>query len=463
MKDIILIRHITKICLRDIISNQSSFLIYAKLANHFAYAYLVLRESFLVQNINDLCYTIMYVNGKDSVDMSIQLVSISHKTASLDIRALFAFDQPEQLRLMNKLKSYPEIDEVVMIATCNRTEIYTYSEHAHGHRDIFDIIQNALLAQVCSHKMDDISRVFRFYSDEKAIAHLFEVACGLDSMVIGEDQILGQVKTAHQQAMDAHMCGTYLNSLFRYAVTAAKKVKTDTMLSKTPVSTATICIKAARDYMEGLTGKNIMIIGASGKIGNIVLKNLLTEKGVRLFVTTRGCAGVREMYMEKTQMAYVQIPYEERYKYLKEMDVVISATASPHYTLTYERVAMHIEKGKKMAFMDLAVPVDIERKVGQLENIVCLNIDDFSRAAGENNHKKEEAAMEAMDILSHYEGEFLKWMLFQQSLGVIETIKGEMLRDYENKGIEYAVDKFFYRMRDCADANTLKNLFNCFK
>ena len=191
--------------------------------------------------------------------MSIQLVSISHKTAPLHIRALFAFDAQTQTALMEKIRSLPLIEECVVIATCNRTEIYTYSSVKDSEREIFEWIRKMLARTVGT--AHDISGVLRFYYGPGAEHHLFEVACGLDSMVIGEDQILGQVKNAHQQAMAQHMCGTYLNAFFRYAVTAAKKVKTDTRLSKTPVSTASVCIKAAQDYVGRLEHKKVLLIG----------------------------------------------------------------------------------------------------------------------------------------------------------------------------------------------------------
>lgn len=395
--------------------------------------------------------------------MCIQLISISHKTASLDIRALFAFNSVQQTQIMAELKAVPAIEEVVMIATCNRTEIYTYSPDKYSDREIFGIVQAVLMKHISQKSDADISHVLRFYSGQKAVSHLFEVACGLDSMVMGEDQILGQVKEAHQQAMDAHMSGTYLNTLFRYAITAAKKAKTDTVLSKTSVSTASLCIKAAHDYMNGLNGKNVLLIGASGKIGGIVARNLLSEFDVHLFVTVRSCIWPQEIVTEEKYHTYTMIPYEQRYTYLKDMDVVISATASPHYTLTYENVMKNISPGRKMAFMDLAVPMDIDSRIGNIDRVLCLNIDDFSKEASENNHKKMEAAIHAMDILNAYIMDFSKWMVFQQSLGIIDKVKSEIIEDCAHKGIERAIDKLFYKMRDGMDAETLRKVLESLK
>lgn len=391
--------------------------------------------------------------------MSIQLVSISHKTAPLKIRALFAFDTKQQLDLMAALKENQDISECVVIATCNRTEIYTYSQADGREREIFEWVQCCLTK--AADTSEDISGVLRFYCGVKAEHHLFLVASGLDSMVIGEDQILGQVKNAHKQAMENHMCGTYLNAFFRYAVTAAKKVKTDTELSKTPVSTASVCIKAAKQYVGGLQGKRVMVIGVTGKIGGIVAKNLMADYKPELFVTMRNIKEEKTVTDGHYHCNYTEIPYEERYRYLKHMDVVISATSSPHYTLTYDKVKTAVTPGKKMAFMDLAVPLDIESRIGTLENVGCFNIDDFSKTARENNDKKLKEAGQAENILEQYETDFKKWMLFQQSLSDIRRVKEETIEDYKDKGIDRAINKLFFKIRESADVETLEGFLKC--
>ena len=391
--------------------------------------------------------------------MSIQLVSISHKTAPLHIRALFAFDAQTQTALMEKIRSLPLIEECVVIATCNRTEIYTYSSVKDSEREIFEWIRKMLARTVGT--AHDISGVLRFYYGPGAEHHLFEVACGLDSMVIGEDQILGQVKNAHQQAMAQHMSGTYLNAFFRYAVTAAKKEKTDTRLSKTPVSTASVCIKAAQDYVGRLEHKKVPLIGATGKIGGIVAKNLMSDYKPQLYVTARGAGKVRQIREDHRGYTYTEIPYERRYDFIGEMDVVISATASPHYTLTREKVSKCITPGKRMAFMDLAVPPDIESSIGELPGVGCFNIDDFAKTARENNEKKLREAGAAKTILETYETEFKKWMLFQQALPDIRRVKESVASDCETKGIDRAVSRLFFKIRENADVDTLERFLKC--
>lgn len=391
--------------------------------------------------------------------MSIQLVSISHKTAPMHIRALVAFDEAQRLCLMEDIKSHASVAECVVIATCNRTEIYTYSEKADSEREIFEWVQDCLVRAASAGT--DISQVLRFYRGERAEHHLFEVACGLDSMVIGEDQILGQVKEAHRQAMENNMCGTYLNAFFRYAVTAAKRVKTDTKLSKTPVSTASVCIKAARDYVGGLCGKKVMVIGASGKIGGIVVKNLLSDYKPELYVTMRDVKETKTVTDSHSGSSYTHLPYDERYSYIDQMDVIISATSSPHYTLTYEKVRQAVSDDKRRAFMDLAVPPDIESRIGTLPGAGCFNIDDFSKTAKENNDKKLREAAEAEEILEKYETDFKKWMLFQQSFSDIQRVKEETIEDYKTKGIDRAINKLFFKIREHADAKTLESFLDC--
>ena len=289
---------------------------------------------------------------------------------------------------------------------------------------------------------------------------------------MGEDQILGQVKDAHDMALRLKVCHTYLNTFFRYAVTAAKRVKTDTKLSKTPVSTAVICIRAAQDYLGTLAHKNILIIGASGKIGSVVLKNLLSEHKANIYVTTRDAVPKNVSFQSaahcgRPMAAYRQIPYEQRYDYLAMMDVVISATSSPHYTLTYDSVEKYLvfgkdgESVKPRAFMDLAVPLDIESRIGTLPGVMCSNIDDFGRTARDNNAKKQKEAQAAKTILEEYKTDFEKWLIFQNALADMDKEKARIAEDAKKKDLGRALDRFFYRIRENATPEQLEVFMEC--
>ena len=164
--------------------------------------------------------------------MGIQIISISHKIAPLHVREMFAFTEEQQKHMMQKITEHLEVSECIVLSTCNRTEMYVYSD-SESKGCVFNLMEDTLLEEAGAQEEEDIGNYLLFYHGEKAIHHLFQVTAGLDSMVIGEDQILGQVKTAHKQAREAGTTGVYLNTFFRMAVTGAKKVKTETELSKT--------------------------------------------------------------------------------------------------------------------------------------------------------------------------------------------------------------------------------------
>ena len=411
--------------------------------------------------------------------MSIQLLSVSHKAAPLQIRELFAFSKEQQLAIMEQLRMDGVIQEAVVLSTCNRTEVYVYSEEE-NERIVYDRMLTVVSNMAKENQKENESKeedsfggYYRLYHGEKAIHHLFSVTAGLDSLVIGEDQILGQVKRAHAFAREHKQCGVYLNTFFRYAVTGTKKVKTQTDLSKTSVSTATLAVKVLQEEYQSLVGKKIMVIGATGKIGSIVLKNLQSINGIKLYVTMRGISAVKKVDDSYTNRkngccygdrctGYEIIPYEERYHYIEEMDGIISATASPHYTIT----ASHLKrywKGKKMVFVDLAVPMDIEHEVGQLAGISCYHMDDLSRSARENNERKKEEAIHAKRILRDYEVQFKKWFLFQQSYGMIDEVTNYLEKMIEKKGTKKVLNQFFYQMREANEPEMFANFLQAVK
>lgn len=386
--------------------------------------------------------------------MEISLISVSHRNAPLSIRELFAFSESVQAELMKQVIARGIASECVIISTCNRTEVYTYSEKPNSN---FTEMQTLLLEFAEASDVENIGDYIRFYSGTRAIHHLFQVTAGLDSMVMGEDQILGQVKRAHEQAREAGSSGVYLNTLFRFAVTAAKKVKTETDLSRTTVSTATMAIKAAEQTFGSLHGRKVMLIGASGKIGSIVLKNLQCIEGTQVYITSRNMNQAHEDRHHK--ITYQVMEYENRYDLVDEMDVIISATSSPHYTLTYEKMAKKLMTSKPRVLVDLAVPIDIEAKTEWLPGVKRYDIDDFKELAKANNEKKQHEVLAADQILEESRLDFERWMVFQQALPEIEKLKSWMLEEAEKKGFEKAIDKMFYRLRDHSNPEDLRAFF----
>lgn len=394
---------------------------------------------------------------RKTIKMSIQLLSISHKTARASLRGRFVFDS-EQTKDILKQLTEPDgqqenagIEEAVLISTCNRTELYCSGTPENQN---FIRMQHVLLAAAGIEKNSETHMAaldaFRRFSDKNAIHHLFCVAAGLDSAVLGEDQILGQVRNAYFLAMESGYTKTTFHCLFQSAITAAKRMKTDTILSKSSISTAGLALKTAMDCQQDLPVKNVMIIGASGKIGSIVLKDALDFQGLNIFITAR-----HELPhpLHGQDMRYTVIPYEKRYEYMPDMDIVISATASPHYTVMKEHFLAQNPPVKKRVFFDLAVPADIEPEMSQVPETVCYSMEDMQELARQNNAAKLEALPKAKAILSKYEEQFVKNMAFGEALPAIVALSERAQETLGQESAYSLVHKFVCQAKKNCDAD----------
>ena len=389
--------------------------------------------------------------------MSIQLLIISHKTVRASLRGRFVFDS-EQTKDILKQLTEPDgqqentgIEEAVLISTCNRTELYCSGTPENQN---FIRMQHVLLAAAGIEKNSETHMAaldaFRRFSDKNAIHHLFCVVAGLDSAVLGEDQILGQVRNAYFLAMESGYTKTTFHCLFQSAITAAKRMKTDTILSKSSVSTAGLALKTAMECQQDLPVKNVMIIGASGKIGSIVLKDALDFQGLNIFITAR-----HELPhpLHGQDMRYMVIPYEKRYEYMPDMDIVISATASPHYTVMKEHFLAQNPPVKKRVFFDLAVPADIEPEMSQVPETVCYSMEDMQELARQNNAAKLEALPKAKAILSKYEEQFVKNMAFGEALPAIAALSERAQETLGQESAYSLVHKFVCQAKKNCDAD----------
>ena len=386
----------------------------------------------------------------------ILLLSLSFRNTPQKIREHFAFDNEDKKRLLKSLCSEELIDEAVVLITCNRTEIYVSSGNDKSTSGIINIILEKC-EDIIGINIDNIRDYLLFYTGKSAVSHLYKVSAGLDSMLVGEDQILGQVKDAIEFARECDTAHLYLNTLFRDAVTEAKKIKTETMISKSGVSTATLALRAAKDVLNSFSGKNILIIGASGKIGDIVLKNALSYDFEQIYVTRRR----HNIDMSPNAMDRVSIiEYNDRYDYIRNADVIVSATSGPHFTLTKEHIQENIVLGSKKVFIDLAVPCDIDERVSNLDNIYYYNMDDMKKFADENNEKKKISIEKANAMTDEGVEKFLKWALFQENLKVFsdatENLEKEMARIGEKKTLEH----LFYKIRDNGSLEALQSIID---
>lgn len=366
------------------------------------------------------------------------VLSISHRQAPVEIRKQFSFDREQTRRFLSRMKEEPGVWGSVLVSTCNRTEVY-FS----GERKAVDAVQELLAGE----KAADIRllrRFFRIYQGQKAAEHLFRVTGGLDSMVLGEDEILGQIRTAYNTAREEQSADYYINALFQRALKSAKRIKTETCLSKSSVSIATLSAAQAVQFREG--EKKVLLLGATGQMGSLIAKNLSGRKDIRLFAAVRRrCPAV---LMENA----AQIAYGERYSYIDQADIVISATASPHYTITYEACRAAVKTQKHRLFLDIAVPNDIDPDIALLEGAQLRNIDYFQEIANEHMNQKEEGLLQAERLIEKEREEAEKELIFHDFLPSLPGLM-ECLGDKNAR-------QLFYLLKDYAGARELSVLLS---
>lgn len=313
-------------------------------------------------------------------------ISASYKKTPLEARQGFAFSREEQYIFISKLIQNNIIKGGVILSTCNRSEVYFTGSS----RSVEEVAKKLALYKNISDS--NIKKYCLFYGGSRAASHLFNVACGLDSMVLGEDEILRQVKEAYIAALSVHHTDSELNIIFQDALNCAKSGKSETRLSTTPVSIGTITANTIERYIEEninnvkFPGKKVMVIGITGKTGGIVARDLVAKK-IPVIGTTRKRGSGAGTWWQGSRLAEVT-SFEERYKYINQVCAVVSATTSPHYTLTYSEYLKYVNDNQEMLLIDLAVPYDIDRMLAGLNNIKLLDIDYFNTLSKENTNIK---------------------------------------------------------------------------
>lgn len=362
-------------------------------------------------------------------------ISLGYKTSPVELREKIAFDDNVIYLLFEMFKKL-DITEAVYLSTCNRCEVYV-SSNVYAALEVLSELSKIPLCVLKNHVL--------IFEGKSAIQHLFKVTCGFDSMVMGEDEILGQVKRAYLLSKQAGFTDYEFNTVFKSAVTCAKKIKTETMISKSSVSIATLA--GAKCHKFALGKKTALIIGASGETGGKLCKNLISYGDFEVFATAR------ETHISQKDVNI--IPYSERYLYMDIADVIVSATKSPHFTVTYDKLAAVIKTKKPRLFIDLAVPRDIDKTVCELDGAQLITIDEFERLAQHNNEVKQREFASANEIAEHELDLLFKELLFHQSLG--------FLNDFAASNQYDDFMHFVYKLRDVSDAAAFESFIETLK
>ena len=367
-----------------------------------------------------------------------ECISISHKTAASGERQKFYIPGETAGDFLKKVRAAAGVEQCVLLSTCNRTEIYVQ-----GEENRFPGLEETL-ADFSGSESEQIRNLARRYQGRKALRHLFRVVCGMESMVLGEDEILGQTRDAYMSAKEAGNTGFELNSAFQAALACAKRVKTETMISKTAVSVATLA--ASEVARLPLSHKTVLLMGSSGQMGSIILKNLLSQKNVRIIATLRSHNGI--CLSGGGQVTHVD--YQERYAALEEADAVISATASPHYTLTAGRVQKAIRSWKERLFLDISMPPDLDVQIGKLAHCRLVALDDVKGLARENNRRKQQAFADAEEILEEELEKLCKTLAFHRFT--------EVDAQWKERYAGCSGEKLLYLLRDGLDSGSFERV-----
>jgi len=345
--------------------------------------------------------------------MNIIVVGLSHKTATVEIREKVAFSPNLIEKPLRELVSLDEIVEGVIVSTCNRVEIYATT------RDIAGGIARIKRFMADYHHIPFETLESHLYShhSEAAIRHVFRVASSLDSMVVGEPQILGQIKTSYGYAAEYKSSGIILNRFLHKAFSVAKRVRTETKIASSAVSVAFAAVELAKKILGNLSDKTVMLIGA-GEMCELAAKHFLNSGARGVMVTNRTFERAERLAEEFGGEA---VPFEELFQHLHRADIVLSSTGAPHVIIGPKDVVDVVKrrKFKPMFFIDIAVPRDIDPKVDDLENAYLFTVDNLQEIVQANLAQRSLEAEKAEEIVNQEIGQFFKWL---SSLEVTPTI-----------------------------------------
>jgi glutamyl-tRNA reductase len=357
--------------------------------------------------------------------MPLQILGLNHNTAPVEIREQVVFSGDELSRALVSLTELPGVDEAVLLSTCNRTEFYVMADDDGGDR-IQQWLHN-------DRNLDpSFGQTLFTFDDAAAIRHIFRVACGLDSMVLGEPQILGQLKDAFRYAQDAGTLGNNLNRLMQHTFAVAKKIRSDTEIGVSPVSVASAAVSLANQFFAGFNKHTALLIGAGATV-ELLAKHLSSRNIGRLFVANRDIERAREL---AGRFGGFALPLSEIGGTLPEADILISSTASPEpvVLLAQMELAIKARKRKPIFAVDIAVPRDIEPGVGDLEDVYLYTIDDLDKVIQQGQGNREAAAIEADKLLDDEIHRYQNIERSKQAVPVIAALRehGESIRDEVN-------------------------------
>ena len=341
------------------------------------------------------------------------LIGINHKTAPVELRECIAFSEDESASALQTLSRKPHIKELLLFSTCNRVEVLVVTENK---REAIDSTKD-YIAEVNKIPRQAFEDALYIHEGDEAVRHVFRVASSLDSMVVGEPQILGQVKDAYRLATEAKVSGVILNRLLHRTFFVAKRIRTETGIGGHAVSISYAAVELGRKIFGSLESKNVLLVGA-GEMAELAVEHLIRNKVGDIYVANRTFENGVELARRFNGQA---LRFEEIADCLKVVDIIISSTGSPDFVITRDQVkgVIRIRRNRPIFFIDIAVPRDIDPQVNRLSNSYVYDIDDLQGVIDENIEDRQKEAIKGERIVDEAVIQFRDW---SASLEVVPTI-----------------------------------------
>ncbi|MFC1856816.1 glutamyl-tRNA reductase [Thermodesulfobacteriota bacterium] len=368
--------------------------------------------------------------------LDIVLLGLNHKTAPIEIRECLAFSEDETDAALENLQNHPAIKEVLLFSTCNRVEVLLTTD------DLEKAVEAAktFFSEFKNIPVQKFENTLYIHDGNAAVRHIFRVAASLDSMVVGEPQILGQIKEAYRAATTKKTSGVILNRLLHRTFFVAKRVRSETGIGGHAVSISYAAIELGRKIFGTLQGKKVLLIGA-GEMAELAVENLIRHKAGDIFVANRTFergAALANRFSGKA------VRFEEIGNYLQVVDIIISSTGSPTYVIKPDQIKglMRKRRNTPLFFIDIAVPRDIDPQINRLSNVYVYDIDDLKGVIDENIQDRRREAIKGERIVDEAVIRFRQWY---DSLSVVPTIKAlrskmEAIAEKELKKTLHGID-----------------------
>lgn len=360
--------------------------------------------------------------------MQLVVLGLNHKTAPVAVRERFSLSE-EKIRVgLRHLDEYDEIAEAVVLSTCNRSEMYAVVDDA----TVALAVMKQFIYDLAGNQ-EEIDEYLFYYADEACIAHLFRVAASLDSLIVGEGQILSQVKKAYALAREADTTSTVLNTLFHRAIATGKRVRTETRIAYNAVSVSYAAVELAKKIRGDLTATNVLLLGA-GQMAELTARHLV-DKGVnKVYVANRRYERAVDLAAKFHGEA---VPFENALKTALDIDIIVTSTGAPHYVVKAWETSqlMNKRKGRPLMFIDIAVPRDVEPEVADIKGVCLYNIDDLEAVVDLNVKNRQKEAAQATLIVEEETAALVmkfRYLSFRPVMALLRD-KAERIRRREVK------------------------------